>query len=49
MRQRFSVAIFYLGLRRFFADLAVAGSANFYRELADFGANFIKLETQLLK
>jgi TorA maturation chaperone TorD len=33
----------------FFADLAVAGSANFYRELADFGANFIKLETQLLK
>lgn len=33
----------------FFADLAVAGSANFYRELANFGANFIKLETQLLK
>lgn len=33
----------------FFADLAVAGSAKFYRELADFGANFIKLETQLLK
>jgi TorA maturation chaperone TorD len=33
----------------FFADLAAAASADFYRELADFGASFIKLETQLLK
>lgn len=33
----------------FFADLAAADSAQFYRELANFGANFIKLETQLLK
>jgi TorA maturation chaperone TorD len=33
----------------FFADLAAASSAQFYRELAFFGENFIKRETQLLK
>jgi len=33
----------------FFSDLAAAGSADFYRELAKFGVSFIKLETQLLK
>lgn len=33
----------------FLSDLAVASSAVFYRDVAQFGANFIKLEAQLLK
>ncbi len=35
-------------LARFFSDLEKAGSANFYKRVARFGAAFVKLETDYL-
>lgn len=35
--------------QKFFSDLAAADSAGFYRDVARFGLQFIKLETQLMK
>jgi len=47
-QQGFFVAHMEPWLKRFFADLAKAGSADFYTHVANFGAAYIKLETAYL-